>query len=94
MADAAARPEELRSKVILVVEDSYFLANEMEIFLEQLGAIVVGPAGSVRDGLALVERQGSRIDAAVLDVNLRNEKVFPVADALRARGIPIVFCTG
>jgi CheY-like chemotaxis protein len=93
MADAAGSSG-LQGKLILVVEDSYFLATEMKVFLQEEGAAVAGPVASVRDGLALVEREGSHIDAAVLDVNLRNETVFPVADALTARRVPLVFCTG
>ena len=34
------------------------------------------------------------MDAAVLDVNVRGEMVFPVAEELKARGVPMVFCTG
>jgi len=34
------------------------------------------------------------LDAAMLDIKLRNEMIFPVADALRARGVPFVFTTG
>ena len=84
----------LQGKVILVAEDNYLLAHEIALSLQERGAVVIGPVASVRDGLALAEREGDRIDAAVLDVNLRNERVFAVADALISRGIPIVFCTG
>jgi hypothetical protein len=55
---------------------------------------VVGPVASVQQAPALVEREADRLDAAVLDVSLRNQRVFPVANALSRRGIPIVFCTG
>ena len=63
-------------------------------FVEGRGAEVVGLAGSVRDALDLVEAKGDRLDGAVLDINLRGERVYPVADALAARGVPFVFLTG
>jgi CheY-like chemotaxis protein len=84
--------ELLAGKRILVVEDEYMLASELAQFLEQQGAAVAGPAGTVKGALALVEKEP--LDGAVLDVNLRNEKVYPVADALIARDVPIVFATG
>jgi hypothetical protein len=34
------------------------------------------------------------VDAAILDVNLGGELIYPVADALAARGVPFVFVTG
>ena len=66
----------------------------LQNLLEECGAEVIGPAGSVKDALGLVEKNGERIDGAVLDVNLRNEPVYPVADALAAQGLPFVFTTG
>ena len=42
----------------------------------------------------LVEAEGDRLDGAVLDINLRDQRVYPVADALAARGVPFVFLTG
>ena len=34
------------------------------------------------------------IDAAVLDINLQEDPVYPVADALQAHGVPLLFATG
>jgi CheY-like chemotaxis protein len=79
---------------LLVVEDEYMIAIDLVSFLEDLGADVIGPAGSVDEGLELVEQQGHRVDIALLDVNLRGETVYPVADALAAHGVPIIFTTG
>jgi CheY-like chemotaxis protein len=84
----------LRGKHLLIVEDEYTIAMDLAHFVEDLGATVVGPAGSVKEALALVAEADDRLDAAVLDVNLRNERVDPVADALIAMGVPIVFTTG
>lgn len=78
---------------ILVVEDEFFLAQEMQQDLQDVGAMVLGPEPSVDRALARIS-EGLRIDVAVLDVNLGGEKVFPVADALAARNIPFLFVTG
>lgn len=78
---------------ILIVEDEYIIAADLAQSLEDLGVMVIGPAGSVADALALMADQPA-IDAAVLDVTLGAEKITPVADALRARGVPFVFATG
>jgi CheY-like chemotaxis protein len=78
---------------ILVVEDDYVIAAELAESLTEFGASVVGPAASVAEALALIVREVP-LDAAVLDVNLGSENVFPVADALEQRGVPYVFATG
>jgi CheY-like chemotaxis protein len=91
---AESRPEALRGRRFLVVEDEYLIAVSLVLALEEDGAEVVGPAGSVRDALALVEAEDGRLDGAVLDINLHDERVYPVADALAARGVPFVFLTG
>jgi CheY-like chemotaxis protein len=78
---------------ILVVEDEYLLARELHSSLESAGATVVGPVGSVDDALSMLDL-ASELDAAVLDVNLRGQKVFEFADALKERGVPFIFTTG
>jgi len=82
----------LVDKRILVVEDEAIVADMLECFLTELGAVVIGPAATVDSGLRLAK--DANIDAAILDVNIRNEKVAPVAALLRQRNIPIVFATG
>ncbi|MEH3046286.1 response regulator [Sphingomonas adhaesiva] len=83
----------LRERHILIVEDEYLLADELRMELEEVGAIVVGPAGSVSDALALIGSDAP-IDGAILDVNLGGQLAFPVADRLVRRGVPTVFTTG
>lgn len=78
---------------ILIVEDEYIIAADLAQSLEELGVTVIGPAGSVADALTLMAGEPA-IDAAVLDVTLGAEKITPVADALRARGVPFIFATG
>ncbi len=88
-----ARPVPLQTRRILVVEDEYVQADALQQQLEDLGADVLGPVPSVAAALALLAA-GPPIDGAILDVGLRDEMAFPVAEALRARGIPFLFATG
>src|SRR4051794_18185888 len=85
---------QLKRSCLLVVEDDYLIASDLAASLESLGYEVIGPAGSVAEALKLLEVEGSRLDGAVLDINLGNERVYPVADFLKARGTPFVFTTG
>ena len=82
----------LRGRRILVVEDDYFIAGDMQDGLSAEGAFVAGPVATVREALELFERE--RLDGAVLDVNLGEEDSFSVAAALHATGTPFVFVTG
>lgn len=84
---------ELRACRILVVEDEYILADELQTELEDAEAIVLGPTGTLKDALALVTSE-PHIDGAILDVNLRGEMAYPLADQLIERGVPLVFTTG
>ncbi|ATD67589.1 MULTISPECIES: response regulator [Luteimonas] len=78
---------------VLVVEDDYSIAAALAEELADQTAIVIGPAPSVERALKLVD-EAARLDLAVLDVNLRGEEVYPVADVLAERGIPFVLVTG
>lgn len=90
----AEQPQSLAGRRILIVEDEYLIAMDLALELGDLGAEVVGPAGSVDEALELIEAEGAQLDSAVLDVNLRDERVYPVADALLARGVTFVFASG
>jgi CheY-like chemotaxis protein len=83
----------LQGKSILLVEDEYFLVQDMAQAFLAAGAGIVGPASTVAEALRLVAAS-SRVDGAVLDINLQGEMVYPLADILTARGIPFVFATG
>jgi CheY-like chemotaxis protein len=78
---------------LLVVEDDFFIASDLASWLESKGAEVIGPAGSVDDALELLE-SNALPDAAVLDINLGSERVYPVADALQIAQVPFVFLSG
>lgn len=77
---------------VLIVEDESLIAMLLEQMLEDLGHDVLGPAQRVSPALALLAQ--SAPDMAILDVNVAGEPVFPVAEALEARGIPFAFATG
>jgi len=78
---------------ILVVEDEYYLAIDLERMLGEAGASTVGPVSSVDAALALIART-PLLHGAILDVNLGGRMAFAIADALAARGVPFVFATG
>jgi CheY-like chemotaxis protein len=78
---------------VLVVEDEVVAATVLEDMLADFGCTVAGVAGAVSEAL-LVLAKGSPVDAAILDVNLGGEKIYPVADILRERAVPFVFSTG
>lgn len=79
-------------KRLLVVEDEFLIAFDLQGLLERAGHLVVGPAGSVAEGLALLD--GAPLDGALLDINLQGEKVTALADALAVRGVPFLFLSG
>jgi len=85
------RPGELR---VLVVEDETLVALILEDMLAELGHTVIGPISAVSAGLEMAQRQDVDIDIAILDLNLKGASSLPVANALKARGIPVVFSTG
>jgi len=76
----------------LVAEDSLMILLGLEMLLEQHGVTIVGPASTVAEALAQA-RTGAP-DIAILDVNLHDEMIYPVADYLIAQGIPVIFSTG
>ena len=78
---------------VLVVEDEYLIAEDLCEQLRSCGAEVMGPAVSVADALERLQTEPPP-DMAILDIGLPDAKVYPVADALRARSIPFVFATG
>ena len=82
----------MAGKRVLVAEDDYFLARFLVRDLRTNGAKVVGPVATVFDALDLI--LAGSLDGAVLDVNLRGEMAYSVADALIERGVPLVLATG
>lgn len=77
---------------IMVVEDIYFLAMEVETVLRSAGAKVVGPFPTSAAALDSLKQRAP--DCAVLDVNLADGNSFDLARDLRMRGVPFLFFTG
>jgi len=77
---------------VLVAEDEPLAALEITGILSEAGLQVVGPATTVREAMEL--GRGAAIAAGVLDVNLKGDLIFPVADLLSSRGAPVVLVTG
>lgn len=77
---------------VLLVEDELLIALDTQAMLTAAGFTIAGPAADVASGLALLETE--KIDAAVLDVNLRGAEVWPLALELQQRGVPFVLLTG
>jgi CheY-like chemotaxis protein len=77
---------------VLLVEDEMLVAMSIEDALAEAGCEVVGPVGTVDGALALLE--DSRLDAAVLDMNLNGRSGIPVADALVQNAVPFLVLSG
>ncbi len=77
---------------VLVIEDEMLIGMLLEDMLTDLGHEVVSIVPRLKDALAAVDRES--YDLAILDVHLQGENVYPVADALQAKGVPFAFATG
>ena len=77
---------------VLIVEDEFLVATLIEDMLTSAGCVVSGPIPRLAEALDAVDC--GTFDAAVLDVNLGGDRVYPVADALSRRNVPFVFVTG
>ena len=85
-ASVPARPR------LLLVEDSFTVAEGLKVVLEGLGFAIVGMAGTVEKAVALV---GTRdFELAIVDINLHGETAAPVVSALQQRGKPLVYLSG
>lgn len=77
---------------VLLVEDEPLVAMLFETLLSDAGCEVIGPAARIATAGALLEQHGA--DAAILDINVSGEPVYPLASVLDARRIPFLFVTG
>lgn len=77
---------------ILIVEDEWMIADEIASVIEQAGYNMAGPVPSIAAALDLVRDE--TITAALLDLKLGDEDSYPIAERLRAEGIPFAFLTG
>jgi CheY-like chemotaxis protein len=77
---------------ILLVEDEYFIADDLRHALEGCGADVIGPVPSLDKALPLAESEN--LTCAVLDINLRGESGLKIAETLHRRNVPFIYSTG
>ncbi len=77
---------------ILIVEDEYFLADDLRKALEAQGASVIGPFSTIKNAERAI--QDADPDCAVLDLNLQGEFSYELSRRLRDRAIPLVFVSG
>jgi CheY-like chemotaxis protein len=77
---------------VLVVEDEAMIAMLVEDMVLDFGSEVVGPVATMDDAINLA--RSAELDAAILDINVGGSVIFPVADILSERGIPLIFATG
>jgi two-component SAPR family response regulator len=88
MSDTVITTIAAASASVLVVEDEFLVALDVEAILSRNGHAVLGPVGSVSKALELLERE--RPGVAILDINLRGEMIYPVAERLKELGVPFV----
>lgn len=77
---------------VLVAEDEVLISMVLEDILEMLGCTLAGSATTLAEATRLSE--SVVFDVAILDVNLGAELVYPLAETLAERGVPIIFATG
>jgi CheY-like chemotaxis protein len=77
---------------VLIVEDEAIISFLIEDMLLELGCGSVTNVAGVLEALSALDER--KPDVAVLDVNLDGVEVYPVAERLKASGIPFVFTTG
>ena len=77
---------------ILLVEDSPVVAPFTADLLVELGYEVVGPAPNMATARELIEAE--QIDAALMDIHIRGERVFPMCELLDAKGVPFILTSG
>ena len=82
-----------KPRSVLVVDDESLIAMNLEMILEDLGHSVIGPVMTLRD-LEEMLNSDFRADAAILDVNIAGEHIFPYARRLADLGVPLLFASG
>jgi two-component SAPR family response regulator len=82
----------LAGRRILVVEDEYFIAEELSGLLADYGAQVIGPVSDQKKAISLLSQ--ITIDCALLDIDVNGRAVFPLIQELRDRNVPWIYVTG
>ena len=92
MESANSATKNLEGLTVLVVDDDYFVANDCAAVLREQGATVVGPVQDM--SRARASMFGEITDCVLLDINLKGELAFSLAEELVAHGVPFIFTTG
>jgi len=95
MSDDSTNPFKglpLRGARVLVVEDEYYIADDVRRELKAAGADVIGPVSTVREARRVIDE--GAFDCAVLDLNLHGESALPLAERLMERGKAFAIATG
>lgn len=77
---------------ILVVEDNALLAMTVDSILQNAGAEVAGPVGTLSEAEQLAAAEP--LSGALLDIKLNSDEIWSVARILLDRGVPFIFCSG
>jgi CheY-like chemotaxis protein len=83
---------ELRNLQVLVVEDSWHVANALKTLLEELGVKVAGPAATPAEAERLLAAR--KPDVAIVDINLKGEMAYGLIDRLNERDVHVVVISG
>jgi CheY-like chemotaxis protein len=82
----------LRDLQVLVVEDSWHVANALKALLEELGVKVAGPAATPAEAERLLTAR--KPDVAIVDINLKGEMAYGLIDRLNDEGVRVVVISG
>jgi DNA-binding NtrC family response regulator len=84
--------KKLKGRRILLVEDSPVISDATGMMLEDMGCDLVGPAATMAPALVLAEEE--RLDAAVVDINIRGGKAYNLLTVLARRNVPFLLTSG
>lgn len=84
--------KQLKGLRVFIVEDESLIMMLLEDILDDLGCKVVASALNLRQ--ALEAAATTEVDVAILDINLNGDPIYPVAERLAERGIPLIFASG
>ncbi len=82
----------LDGRRILIVEDSPVVAVACKDMLREMGCVAIGPATNMAAAIQLATEE--QLDAAIVDINIRGGKAFPVLRILADRGVPFLLASG
>lgn len=84
----------LEGSKVLLVEDEFFVAYDIAFSIEEAGGVVAGPVATVAMARTMLEDHAVKIDAAILDMNLRDGSAEELVAELHRRAVPVVVNTG